>query len=655
MGDGERLSGSASDMTTPSRISRRLVLRSGVGLAAGLAGLRLSSGHARLLDLLLERSAAAAGTGAIEDIDHVVILIQENRSFDHYLGTLSGVRGFSDPAVLTETVNGQRHTVFDQFGYAPGVGPDPSGYLEPFRLVTTDPAIDGECTSDIVHDWGPQHLSWNGGAMDSFVRQHLAANGSAVGPLTMGYYQREDLPFYYALADAFTVCDAYHCSLMGPTDPNRLYSMTGTIDPDGRAGGPLVETLSPPQDYFSFSWTTMPEVLQKAGISWRMYGFDQASDGTNVLYYFKQYRSDPQLAARAFGPTFPEFINDVTAGTLPQVSWLLTPAGFGGHPPEPPALDEAATERVLAALTANPKVWERTVLFVTWDENGGFFDHVPPPTAPPGTPGEWLTVKSLPPAAGGIRGPIGLGFRVPLFIVSPLSRGGYVCSDTFDHTSLLRFLETRFDVEVPNLSAWRRSVTGNLTSAFRPLPPDPSLPNLPSSGAQHTSTVEECPAIALGSELGAPAPPPYPVPPNSMPTQEASPIRIRLPLTGSASVSPIVPGTVAVGAGTARAAGTNGERRGAPLEAGRPAGSAGTTGAEPASSTRAGGASREPGVRHHLATTEPSGDGHDNEVIAAIAGGAIALGLATTAVVRRRRVGESGAGEEVGQDPVGSR
>ena len=156
---------------------------------------------------------------------------------------------------------------------------------------------------------------------------------------------------------------------------------------------------------------------------------------------------------------------------------MLAPLLLSEHPPAPPIYGENATQTVLQALTANPAVWSRTALFVTWDENGGFFDHVPPPAAPPGTPGEYLTVSPLPAAAEGIAGPIGLGFRVPMLVVSPFTRGGLVCSDTFDHTSTLRFLETRFGVEVPNLSAWRRSVTGDLTSAFNfAAPPNASVP-----------------------------------------------------------------------------------------------------------------------------------------------------------------------------------
>ena len=161
-----------------------------------------------------------------------------------------------------------------------------------------------------------------------------------------------------------------------------------------------------------------------------------------------------------------QFQVDAANGTLPQVSWIWAPVVQSEHPPAPPEYGEFTTDQILRALTGNPDLWAKTALFVTWDENGGFFDHVPPPIAPPGTKGEYVTVASLPDSAEGIRGPIGLGFRVPLLVVSPFSRGGFVASQTFDHTSLLRFLETRFGAEVPNLSAWRRSVTGDLTSAF---------------------------------------------------------------------------------------------------------------------------------------------------------------------------------------------
>ena len=135
-------------------------------------------------------------------------------------------------------------------------------------------------------------------------------------------------------------------------------------------------------------------------------------------------------------------------------------------------------------LVSNPEVWAQTVFLVIYDENGGFFDHVAPPAAPAGTAGEWLTVSPLPSAAAGIAGPVGLGFRTPCLVVSPYSRGGFLSSGTFDHTSTLRLIETRFGVEVPNLLAWRRTVTGDLTGALALCrPPQARVPSLPASNS----------------------------------------------------------------------------------------------------------------------------------------------------------------------------
>jgi phospholipase C len=257
--------------------------------------------------------------------------------------------------------------------------------------------------------------------------------------------------------------------VIGPTDPNRLYSLTATIDPEGKNGGPSLTTLvtNREQEFGKFTWTTYPEQLQAAGISWKIYSTPDGDYGDDVLPYFKAYQTNPQLAANAFGPQFPsDFLADCAAGTLPQVSWVLCSLVQSEHPPAPVSYGEVALAEILDALTGNPALWAKSALFATYDENGGFFDHVPPPVAPPGTPGEYLTVNPLPSDAGGIAGPIGLGFRVPMLVISPFSRGGLVCSRTFDHTSLLRFLETRFGPEVPNLSKWRRSQTGDMTAAF---------------------------------------------------------------------------------------------------------------------------------------------------------------------------------------------
>ena len=444
-----------SDLKSP--ITRRQVLRD-----LGVAGLGLTALGTGIEDLLARAAAASPKTGGLKDIEHVVILIQENRSFDHYFGTLSGVRGFGD-------TNGSKH-FFQR---------DTSGKkLHPFHLPKG-------CLPDLTHDWGPQHKAWNGGKMDGWVTAHEAADPPGVAPETMGYYDRSDLRFYYALADAFTICDAYHCSVIGPTDPNRLMSMSASLDPAGKHGGPLLETLVAGRSALAghFTWTTMPERLQAHNVSWKVYTA-QESGGQfdNVLPYFRAYKPGSKLAKLGVDPTFPaDFMADLAHNRLPQVSWLTPGLNETEHPGfSTPLAGEIAARQVVQALVSSPKIWAKTALFITWDENGGFFDHVTPPTPPKGTKGEFVTVANLPAAADGIRGPIGLGFRVPMIVVSPFSRGGLVSSETYDHTSTLRFIETRFGVEVPNLSAWRRRVTGDLTGAFNfAAPPRTGKPKLP--------------------------------------------------------------------------------------------------------------------------------------------------------------------------------
>jgi phospholipase C len=480
------------------------VIRRGTGGALALTGLGSAAAA-------IEALAGAPQTGRLRDIEHVVILIQENRSFDHYFGSYRGVRGFSDPHAL-------RHGgVFRQPGYpAPGHG----GHLDPFHLDTS--AGRGECVADPTHDWGPQHRSWNGGRMDGFVREHLAADGPQDGAITMGYYNRRDLAFYYALADAFTICDGYHCSVLGPSYPNQAYAVSATIDPAGRHGGPLVG----PASAKAFSWETMPERLSAHGIDWRVYtspdNYLPGQVGDPPFQFFRQYTERADLAERAFAHSFPgDFQSDARAGNLPAVSWVYAPVTWSEHPPAPIGWGEAATDLVLSAIWQNPDAWARTAVFVTWDENGGFFDHVPPPVAPSGTPGEHLTVSSLPADCQGVRGPIGLGFRVPMLVVSPFSRGGFVCSDVFDHSSMLRFLEARFGAAVPNLSEWRRHHTGDLTSAFNFAGPRRSIPRLPpTSFSDESVTGGGCEVDVIGAETGTAPSGHYPVPPNHRPGQE---------------------------------------------------------------------------------------------------------------------------------------
>jgi phospholipase C len=435
-------------------------------------------------DLLGQALALAPRKGSLKDIEHVIILIQENRSFDHYFGTLSGVNGFGSH---------QGRSAFFQKDNA-------GTTVHPFRLGAQ------QCYPDLTHEWGAQHQAWNRGRMDGFLRAHEAADKPGVGPETMGYYARADVPFDYALADAFTICDRYFCSVIGPTDPNRLYSVSATLDPDGKAGGPMLETKLSGRSNM-FSWTTMPEMLSAKGVSWKVYTDTNPGEGgilDNVLTYFKQYSPGSKLDQRGLKPTFPQdFMNDVATGRLPQVSWLLTSVFAAEHPEfSAPVAGEAAVRQIIETLVAHPKVWRKTALFLTYDENGGFFDHVAPPTPPPGTKGEFLTVANLPVAAQGIRGPIGLGFRVPMMVISPFSRGGLVCSNTFDHTSTLRFVETRFRVRVPNLSAWRRKTTGDLTSAFNfaatPVYGRPRLPQVNVGNLARCDIPSEKPPVVKG-------------------------------------------------------------------------------------------------------------------------------------------------------------
>jgi phospholipase C len=461
-------------MTNQRRYSRRQVLAGGISGAAALSMARI--GHLRATGADTARRAAsikAAGSdlGAVQ---HVVFLMQENRSFDHYFGTLGGVTGYGD-------TNNQ--SAFTQ-AWPGGSQPD----LLPFHMNTKNE--DAECTYDLDHGWPAEHYCWDGGAMDDFVSIHTSGSyEGAYGVNTMGYYKKGDIPFYYDLAEKFTICDNYFCSVLGPTHPNRLMQISGWIDPAGVAGGPIIVTNSDQTTYqWTCSWETMPEALQANGITWKCYnpyGSNYQPGASyfvskNMLNYFSQYSDSTSAlynnAFNYYGPNVSggltesgspnDFASDVTNGTLPQVSWIISPDSYDEHPPAPAQLGEWYTQQILNTLLSNPDVWASTVLFIMYDENDGFFDHVPPPTPASGTDGEYLTVDPLPSSADGIAGPIGLGVRVPMLVVSPFSAGGWVCSDIFDHTSQLLFLQTLFGVTAPNISAWRQSTVGDLTTTL---------------------------------------------------------------------------------------------------------------------------------------------------------------------------------------------
>jgi hypothetical protein len=253
-----------------TQITRRQLLKSGGGVV--LASFALPKSLRTLLDYAPASSAdLRARAGSASNIEQVVVLMQENRSFDHYFGSMPGVRGFADPSVSKE--------IF----YQPD-SDNPNGYLLPFHIDTFDTSA--QALPSNSHSWGPQHESWASGAMNGFVTSHLAADGIA-GQYTMAYFERRDIPFHWAIADAFTVCDGYHCSMLGPTWPNRLFLMTGTVDPSGTAGGPVYANSVPDE---GFSWTTYPEYLTQAGVSWKLYQ-EEDNYGMNVLEYFDQYQN----------------------------------------------------------------------------------------------------------------------------------------------------------------------------------------------------------------------------------------------------------------------------------------------------------------------------------------------------------------------------
>jgi phospholipase C len=549
-----------------------------------------AAGGAKLASLLLSSVGRASAIdpppgSTYLDAEHVVILMQENRSFDHCFGRLRGVRGFNDPRAVTLPsgkpvwfqTNSAGETCF------------------PFRLNIKE--TKATWLGSLPHSWIDQADARNHGNHDGWLDAKASSRHECAGmPLTMGYYDRDDIPFYYALADTFTICDQHFCSSLTATTPNRLFLWTGTVRENSRTA-PCVRNSE--ADYPSpVRWKTFPERLEDAGVSWKIYqnelsaptGLDKDQDPwlsnytDNPIEFFEQFhvgaaencrreverlaetlpveierlkkapdsgvrnrdlarkqeqlrrvteararwrpaalarisptqwklhekafttnRNDPSYrkletlryrdgaATREMlipkGDIFHQFRTDVANGQLPTVSWLVAPENFSDHP-SAPWYGAWYVAEALDILTRNPEVWKKTIFVLTYDENDGYFDHVPPFVAPDpndpesgktspglGAETEYLTLEQDQ-ARGTVThpqgGPIGLGYRVPLIIASPWSRGGYVCSQVFDHTSVLQLLEkvasrrAGKEIKETNISGWRRTVCGDLSSAFRP-------------------------------------------------------------------------------------------------------------------------------------------------------------------------------------------
>ncbi|HRI19576.1 MAG TPA: phospholipase C, phosphocholine-specific [Panacibacter sp.] len=556
----------------------------------------LLSGAAGLLNMLppaVQKAMAidpAPGT-TWQDAEHVVLLMQENRSFDHCFGSLQGVRGFNDPRAITLP---NKNKVWLQSN-AKGET------YAPFRLNMKD--TKATWMSSLPHSWANQTDARNDGKYDKWLDAKQAGEPYQDIPMTMGYYTREDIPFYYAMADAFTVCDQHFCSSLTGTTPNRLFFFTGTIREDEHS---KARVRNSDTDYdMQAAWKTFPEWLEENSISWKIYqnelsvgvGFEGEEDAwlsnftDNPIEWFEQYNvklskgylgflatapariaaslekkyavmqtltdagkitalkqeikeletwqqqinkdkeiytvakyrklsnheknlHDKAFATNSKDPHFHElskityihngaeetiavprgdilhqFRDDVKTGKLPTVSWIVAPENFSDHPTSP-WYGAWYISEVMDILTQNPEVWKKTIFIVTYDENDGCFDHVPPFIPPnPYKENTGLTTAGIDTKIEYVRmedelkehnneearaGAIGLGYRVPLIIASPWSRGGWVCSEVFDHTSSLQFLEKFIQGKTGNLagekniSTWRRTVCGDLTSVFRP-------------------------------------------------------------------------------------------------------------------------------------------------------------------------------------------
>ncbi len=465
-----------------TEISRRHLLGLGAATAA------LTAGQSLLPPSFQKAMALEPAPGGLAGVKHVVVFMQENRSFDHYFGTLRGVAGFGDRTVLPRRKGG---TLFEQDGVLP--------FLVREARDAGDKSI--EYIASLPHTWPDGQEAWNAGWCDNWVK--------AKGRSTMAAYDRSDIPFQFELADKFTICDAYFCSMNAGTSPNRNYLVSGLSGFEPGSTQRAVMNDAYAASHAGYDWKTYTELLTEAGVSWQvMQEWDNYTD--NNLEFFRHYKDIARtvlagVEGGAFGDltefynaviagdgarrasllaqldaavaTLPEghrldferalrrgpegsvgrqFRDAVASGTLPAVTHIVASAADSEHPSVSSPIQSAnLTYQILEALGDHPEVWRETVFLLMFDEYDGYFDHVPQPVPPAGTADEYF--EGL---------PVGLGPRVPMYVVSPWSVGGYVSSEVFDHTSVIRFLEEWTGVRTDQISAWRRAAVGDLTGTM---------------------------------------------------------------------------------------------------------------------------------------------------------------------------------------------
>ncbi|KAJ5612182.1 non-hemolytic phospholipase C precursor [Penicillium lagena] len=448
-------------------------------------------------------AATAVSAASLKDVKHVVLFMQENRAFDHYYGTMAGVRGFADPNVPVDSAG---LSTFQQAINPPQNG---SQWLSPYYInyLGGEYINATQCMGAGGNDWISMHAAYADGSYNNWT--------TADTGFSMAYFTRKEIPTHFDIVEGFTVLDMNHQSILGPTDPNRCIWLSASVNvpgspsnPHGDGGAMLDNTASPGCDIetpikancFPFTWKTFPEYLQEAGVSWQVYqDLDNFED--NPLAYFAQYQNAPNGSAlREKGNSYlglEAFYEAAGNGTLPQVSWIIGAQELSEHPPNRPADGAWLQQKVVEAVVNSPK-YEETALIISYDEQGGWYDHVPPIVAPEGTPGEWLQDPYQ--EFGYV--PLGPGPRVPRYIISPYTRGGNVFTETSDHNSDILFVEQWAaaqgykGVYSKEMTQWRRDHMSNLVNAFDFDNPDYSKPYI--TPAEHPPTEPNNPSDYTG-------------------------------------------------------------------------------------------------------------------------------------------------------------
>eukprot|EP00163_Fabomonas_tropica_P007383 TRINITY_DN17108_c0_g1_i1.p1 TRINITY_DN17108_c0_g1~~TRINITY_DN17108_c0_g1_i1.p1 ORF type:complete len:746 (+),score=151.01 TRINITY_DN17108_c0_g1_i1:2-2239(+) len=418
-----------------------------------------------------------APTGTINDVEHIVIFMQENRAFDHYYGKMQGVRGFNDRTAIT-------------------LKDGKSVWYQPTKLPTCDYELpwhmdftktNGVCGEAPEMNYPTDIAMWNSGSMDAW-------NTARDPGLGMSYLEATDLPYYYSLSEGFTLADQYFQSTFTETNPNRLHLFSGS---NGLSVGHYA-VLNNDEPNPGWKWETMAETLEKANVSWVLLQETDNFDDNGFAWFDTFQKAKPgstyyDKGMYRSGNLVDEFSNFVKNGSLPQVTWIVGPTNASEHANHRPPYGERLSSQLIQVLQDNPDVYAKTVFILNYDEGGQFFDHATPPT-PPTSAGDGISTVSVEGELTPQNLPIGLGFRVPAFAISPWSRckGGCINSEVFDHTSTIQFIEKRFNVHCPNISPWRRAVTGDFTSMFDFTKPDYTWPTLPDTSKYIAEADYEC-------------------------------------------------------------------------------------------------------------------------------------------------------------------